>query len=405
MANEEQLELLKQGVRVWNRARKRPGLSRPDLRGALLKGISLVGADLTAVDLSGADLSEANLTGADLHSADLSYTKLWSAGLSGARLERACLASADLRRANLIRARIVGASFAGAIMEYAVLDATDLTSSNLVKADLRNARVRGANLTNADLSLARLGHAQLQDSVFRGSTVDGTDFNNATMRSTVLTALDLRRAKRLEAIRHQGPSYLGIDTLYLSKGQIPESFLRGCGVPENLIRYTPSLVNSEEGIQFYSCFIAYSSKDAEFAGRLHGRMRDANLRVWYAPEDMEGGKKQYEQIETAIQVYDKLLVVLSDASLRSEWVKTELRNALKAESQTRQRKLFPVRLLSIDKLDDWRCFDVDSGKDIGVELREYHIPDFSNWKDHEAFERSFTRLLSDLKHYGPQTNR
>jgi hypothetical protein len=31
------------------------------------------------------------------------------------------------------------------------------------------------------------------------------------------------------------------------------------------------------------------------------------------------------------------------------------------------------------------------------EIREYFIPDFSYWKDHDAFEAAFARLLKDLK--------
>jgi hypothetical protein len=178
---------------------------------------------------------------------------------------------------------------------------------------------------------------------------------------------------------------------------IPESFLRGCGVPENLIRYIPSLLNSEDGIQFYSCFISYSSKDEEFARRLHGQMRDAHLRVWFAPEEMKGGNLLIEQIETAIRVYDKLLIVLSEASLESPWVITELRQARKAERQSGKRKLFPVRLVDFETLRDWECFDADSGKDLAVELREYFIPDFSHWKDHDQFEAAFARLLKDLR--------
>jgi hypothetical protein len=45
----------------------------------------------------------------------------------------------------------------------------------------------------------------------------------------------------------------------------------------------------------------------------------------------------------------------------------------------------------------WRCVDPDTGEDLGLEVRRYHIPDFSNWKDHNAFEAVFGRLLRDLK--------
>ena len=36
-------------------------------------------------------------------------------------------------------------------------------------------------------------------------------------------------------------------------------------------------------------------------------------------------------------------------------------------------------------------------KDLAKVVREYHIPDFSDWKDHDAFESAFGRLLADLK--------
>jgi hypothetical protein len=38
------------------------------------------------------------------------------------------------------------------------------------------------------------------------------------------------------------------------------------------------------------------------------------------------------------------------------------------------------------------CPDSDTGEDLAEEVRKYHIPDFSNWKNHDAFERAFARL-------------
>ncbi len=60
-------------------------------------------------------------------------------------------------------------------------------------------------------------------------------------------------------------------------------------------------------------------------------------------------------------------------------------------------KLFPIRLIAFETLCDWTCFDADTGKDLAVEVREYFIPDFSNWKDHDAFECAFARLKKDLE--------
>ena len=63
--------------------------------------------------------------------------------------------------------------------------------------------------------------------------------------------------------------------------------------------------------------------------------------------------------------------------------------------------LFPVKIVSYSALADWECFDADTGKDLATEIREYFIPDFSDWKqDHDAYQKAFERLLRDLRQEG-----
>jgi hypothetical protein len=50
-----------------------------------------------------------------------------------------------------------------------------------------------------------------------------------------------------------------------------------------------------------------------------------------------------------------------------------------------------------ETIRDWECFDADTGKDLAVEVREYFVPDFSNWKDHDSYQQALDRLLRDLK--------
>ena len=199
------------------------------------------------------------------------------------------------------------------------------------------------------------------------------------------------------SVTHAGPSVIDIATLYNSAGKIPEAFLRGCGVPDDFIAFIPSHFGIQQAIQFYSCFISYSTRDEEFARRLYSRMRDEKLRVWFAPEEMKGGQKIYDQIERAIQLHDRLLLVLSESSMQSEWVITEIQRAREAEMKENRRKLFPIAIVGFDKVKAWKRFDADLGKDLAREVREYFIPDFSNWKDHDAFEGAFARLLRNLR--------
>ena len=372
MANPEHLAILNKGMKAWNKWRNKNPKIQPDLKylsninvdlaGANLSGADLVGmhmlkANLNSINLSGADLRGANLSGTDLSNSNLS-----NANLSGAKLSNAILSSADLSNA--------------------ILSSADLTGVSLIGATLFNTNFNSAYLFNTNMSNADL---------------NGAKFNNARIGQSIFSNNDLSVVEELDLILHSGPSAIGIDTLYRSGGNIPESFLRGCGVPDEFITFLPSIIGAQQAIQFYSCFISYSTKDERFAKRLHSRMRDNNLRVWFAPEDIKGGQKLHEQLERAIQMHDRLLIVLSEESMKSQWVQTEIRKAREIETAEIRRKLFPIMLVDYEAVKKWKCFDADTGKDLAVELREYYIPDFSNWKEHDSFEREFEKLLRDLK--------
>ena len=334
MANEEHLAILKKGA-SWNKWREQHPDIRPDLREG----------DLRAADLRGANLIEANLRGANLRGADLRH-----ADLSGA----------------------------------------DLHEAYLVRADLF-----GANLSRADLSRANLSRANLSSANLNGAVLGETDFTKAILKWTVLADVDLSTAKGLETVRHSGPSTIGVDTIYWSKGEIPDVFLRGAGLLDEFIAYIGSLVGRP--IQFYSCFISYSTLDQDFAERLHADLQAKGVRCWFAPHDVKAGEKLHEQIDQAIRLHDKLLLILSEHSMNSEWVKTEIFNAREREVAEKKRKLFPVRLVRYETLYDWKCFDAKTGKDLAREIAEYFIPDFANWKDHDSYQNGFERLLKDLK--------
>jgi hypothetical protein len=259
----------------------------------------------------------------------------------------------------------------------------DLSGAELGGAHLRRAHLSGAVLSGAVLSRADLSEADL------GSALCGW---------TVFRDLDLSRVKGLESIRHISPSTVDMGTLVRSRGRIHEAFLRGCGAPDRLITSLPSIFGEMDPIQSYSCFISYSTKDEAFAKRLHSRMVQEKLRVWFAPEDIQEGKKLHEQIDEAIRASDKLLLVLSPHSIGSKWVRDEIRRARKAEVREGRRKLFPIRLMGYEELEPWDSFYADLAEDVAQEIREYYIPDFTKWEeDPKSFEASFARLIRDLK--------
>jgi uncharacterized protein YjbI with pentapeptide repeats len=102
MANQEHLDILKQGVDVWNRWREEHPEILPDLSQAFLEG-----ADLHKINLFNANLIEVNLSRANLNEADLFGTNLCGANLSHAILFRTELNDAYPKEANLSEAYLV----------------------------------------------------------------------------------------------------------------------------------------------------------------------------------------------------------------------------------------------------------------------------------------------------------
>jgi uncharacterized protein YjbI with pentapeptide repeats len=91
MANNQQIDLLKQGPRAWNAWRAERTEAAVDLSGGALRGLDLEGADLSGADLKDADLRGANLGGANLSRARLAGANLFKANINGADLDQADL--------------------------------------------------------------------------------------------------------------------------------------------------------------------------------------------------------------------------------------------------------------------------------------------------------------------------
>ncbi len=362
MTNQEHLEILKLGIDTWNRWRIEHPKIKPDF-----SGVNMSGAKLSYINFDNAILIRANLSETDLSVANLSNSNLIGATLSGANVSRANINYSDLSYS---------------ILSFIILDRSNLSHSNLSETDFGHANfnqtiLRNTNLFRANLVGAYLGHADLTD----------TNLSYAVFGRTHFDDIDIRRVKGLETTIHTSSSTIGIDTIYRSEGKIPEEFLRKAGVPNHFIMYMHSLV--AHPIEYYTCFISYSSKDQEFADRLYADLQSKGVRCWFAQEDMKIGDKIRPRLDESIRMYDKLLLILSEHYVESNWVEYEVETALSKETEGKPTVLFPI------------CLDdtvMESSTAWAAHIKNTrHIGDFTKWKEHDAYQKAFTRLLRDLK--------
>jgi hypothetical protein len=358
MDRNEAIKLLKgwpTGIAKWNKWREL-GKEIPTLSGA---------------SLSKATLESANLSGADLSRADLTFTILNGANLSLANLHGANLSSAMLCFTNLSEANLMGANF---------------TQAHVVSADLS-----GANLSAAQLLDTRLDEPDLRRANLEGAFCNMVVFENVDLSDTI--GLDL--------VKHGGPSTIGTDTLFLSKGKIPDVFLRGCGVPENLIKCLPSLIGSMEPIQFYSCFISYSTVDEEFASRLHNDFETARIRCWKWDHDARTGRSLWGEIDETIRTYDKLVLVASKSSLESPAVNREIERAIVQEDERLKLKKKGSKNVDADVLFPIAIDDYIFTKwkhERKIDVRKKVIANAKGWdSDAGIYGRVRDKLIRDLK--------
>jgi uncharacterized protein YjbI with pentapeptide repeats len=351
VANQEHIERLLDGVEGWNKWRQENLLVR--------------------IDLSGADFRDIVLSGAHLYGANLEE----------ASLRRTNLKAADLRK-------------------------TDLSGANLFGANLTEANLGGANLNGSNLVGTILCKANLGGTDFNGANLAGVKIGEALLRSTNLVNVDLSQVDYLDEAKHYGPSHISVDTLQLSKGKISEKFLKGCGLSdweiESAKLYQERLSTKEiddilyrvhdlragQSMQLNPLFISYSHKDSTFIDCIEKHLDERGVRFWRDIHDATAGRLE-KVVDWAIRQNSTVLLVLSENSVQSDWVEHEARSARGLEKELKRDVLCPVALD-----DAWK--DCAWPKRLREQIEEYHVLDFSKWKDPVEFAKMFRKLIDGL---------
>jgi uncharacterized protein YjbI with pentapeptide repeats len=335
--------------------------------------LDLSGANLSGINLSFANLLGANLNGVVINGGTLTRCLMDNVRLEGAKL-RASLNNNFMNDANLTSATIA-ANLTGSVLYRA-----NFTGADLSRSSLSWCKLRAAILDRAILRETRFQFAEMPFASLRNARCERMDLIH-----TVLIGADLSGATGLESINFRGPVFIDHQTI-LRSGDLPRTFLQGCGLPDEVIEF---YVSQAATIQYCSCFISYSRRDEGFVNRLHADLQQSNIRCWLDVEHMRIGDRTRPVINEAIRLHDKLLLVLSQHSIESAWVESEVEAAFERERRERRTVLFPIRL-------DDAVMDTDQAWAAEIR-RTRNIGDFRNWKNFDQYAVSLERLIRDLR--------
>lgn len=135
-----------------------------------------------------------------------------------------------------------------------------------------------------------------------------------------------------------------------------------------------------------SVFFSYARPDAAMVDRIAADLKGEGINVWLDRDKIRPGDAWAEQIENAIRTADFLLVFISRASLKSNWVLTEYKVAFRSARDTGTNRVIPVLLEAVQELP--------------LSLAEVQYADFT--KSYYAGIRSLLAVLKTST--GPRPN-
>lgn len=349
-------------------------------------GSSKVICELRQLKLEGADLQKRNLQKADFSRRDVSDVDFRGADLSGAVFD-----TVEGRRTSFAGAKMVSARFSGC-----QFGAVDFEGGRLEGSKWHETSAYNTNFSACDFRRSDLNGVHAEVCLFHGATFEDASF----ARLSFVQCLGLHETIGLVSVFHRAPSAFDNATLRDSCAGLPEAFLLNAGFSIEEVQTLQGMYRS--GIRFYSCFISYTEVDKDLAFRLHTDLIANGVSCWQDEHNLKGGDFWRRQINEALRIYDKVLVICSEASLQRPEVVEEILQEIEQERVTNSKKLFPIRVdeyiftesavEAVKKLpprqqrEDWLSY-----------LRNYHVPDFSGWRDYTSYMECLNKLLRDLK--------
>jgi TIR domain-containing protein len=148
-------------------------------------------------------------------------------------------------------------------------------------------------------------------------------------------------------------------------------------------------------------FVSYSHQDSKFADRLVKDLDNLGVSTFYAKLKIKVGDSIVEKINIGLSSHDILLVILSNSSVNSDWVKKELNSSLMRQLSQQSIRVFPVLLEHCNiptLLADIKYADFTSEYQKGLKELFYALEEDIDLERYvEIVEKSCPKVVSEKR--------
>jgi hypothetical protein len=129
--------------------------------------------------------------------------------------------------------------------------------------------------------------------------------------------------------------------------------------------------------------------DSRFVDKVGNSLTKKGIRFWRDLHDGKAGRTE-KQIDRVNCQNPKVLLVLSQDSLNSDWIEHEIHRARGLEKEMGHDILYSVTLDA-----SWK--DHRGSQRVTKSIMESSILDFSEWRNDSQLDRLLPRLIDELK--------
>jgi transcriptional regulator with XRE-family HTH domain len=191
------------------------------------------------------------------------------------------------------------------------------------------------------------------------------------------------------------------DQIFVRKTEI-EKVLAGRPSEADLLRRIsealnvtlPELVDISISLNYCSVFISYGGPDELIARKFYKFLKSKNIKCFFFPETATPGVRLHRTMSQGIHLYDRVLLLCSESSLKRQGVLNEIEQVLIKEAAEGGNELIIPLTLDDYIFNRWK----PSKADIARQLRARVVADFSHAKTNQRkFAKEMQKILQSLR--------